>query len=113
MATIMANGSMLLPQPARATWDDTIIDQVLDGTQAVGAFRTLRISAPKLVDQAFNWGSFENQVLSSLQAFAPGDRPTGPDVVYSSGVVARKIKTYQMPEDRTVTGVELEILVVV
>lgn len=113
MATIAINGTDLLPQPAQARWEDTIIDGKLAGTEALGAYKTFRIQAPILAGQTFNWDTFENQVLTSLQAFAPADRPSGSNVIYNSGVVSRKIKTYQSPEDRTVTGIELEISVIV
>jgi hypothetical protein len=113
MATIEINGTELSPQPAAARWEETISGGKLDGTDALGAYKLFRISAPILVGQTFNWQTYENQVLTSLQAFAPGARPTAADVVYSSGVVSRKIKSFDMPGDLTITGVELEILVVV
>ena len=114
MATIKINGVTLDPQPARAKWDDNIVDGKLNGTDALGAYRTLTIQAPPLAGQAnFNWTDFQNQVLSSIQAFAPGDQPTGSNVIYSSGVVSRQIKTYDVGDDRTVGGVQMEILVVV
>jgi hypothetical protein len=114
MATIKINGVTLAPQPARAVWQSDITEQKLNGTDEVGAFRIFRIESPKLAGQTFNWLDYENQVLTSLQAYAPGDPPDGADVVYSSGVVSRKVKEIQMPaEGATIAGVELEIAVVV
>jgi hypothetical protein len=113
MATIKINGTTLTPQPASDVWEENISGGMLDGTDEVGAYKIFRIQAPVLAGQAFNWQQFENQVLTSLQAYAPGDLPTGTDVVYSAGVVSRKIKQFQMPLDQTVRGVELEIAVVV
>jgi hypothetical protein len=118
MATIQINGVDLAPQPAEATWETEIIksDQgggLLNGTEAVGAYKIFRVRAPVLAGQSFNWDSYDNQVLTSLQAFAPGELPTSANVVYSSGVVSRKITTYRSPVERTITGIEMEILVVV
>jgi hypothetical protein len=114
MATIKINGVTLDPQPARAKWDDNLIDQKLNATDALGTYRLFTIHAPPLAGQAdFNWTDFQNQVLTSIQAFAPGDRPTGANVVYSSGAVARQIKTYESGDDRAVGGVMMEIWVVV
>lgn len=113
MATIKINGTTLEPQPAFDAWEEVIFDQKLDGVEALGAYKVFRMRAPSLAGQTFNWDQFENQVLSSLQAYAPGDLPTGADVVYSSGVVSRKIARFESPLDRSVTGVELVILVVV
>lgn len=113
MATIKINGVTLSPQPAAARWEENAVAGKLDGTDELGAYKIFRIRAPLLAGQSFNWQTWENQVLTSLQAYAPGDGPAGADVVYSSGVVSRKIKALDMPPDRTVTGVELEIAVVV
>lgn len=111
--TIKINGTVLAPQPARTFWKRTALGQNLNGTGALGAYETFVILAPKLLDQAFNWTSFENQVLSSLTAYAPGSGPLGTAVTYSGGVVSREIRQFEMPEDRSVSGVELEILVIV
>lgn len=113
MATIKINGTTLQPQPANDGWEDVVIEERLDGLEALGAYKIFRMEAPTLAGQTFNWQNFENQVLSSLQTYAPGDLPTGADVVYSSGVVAKKIREFRSPLDRTVTGVELVVLVVV
>lgn len=113
MATIRINGTTLSPQPAYDSWEENVAGGKLDGTDELGAYKIFRMQAPALAGQAFNWQAFENQVLTSLQAYAPGDLPTGADVVYSSGVVSRKIKRLESPLDRSVTGVELEIAVVV
>lgn len=113
MATIKINGTALQPQPAHDVWEENVPGGKLNGTDELGAYKIFRMTAPTLAGQVFNWQTFENQVLASLQTYAPGDLPTGADVVYSSGVVSRKIKTLESPLDRTVTGVELEIAVIV
>jgi hypothetical protein len=113
MATIKINGTELQPQPAQDIWEDTVIDQVLDGTDAVGALKAFVIEAPVLAGQVFNWRQFENQILASLQTYAPGDLPTGADVIYSDYVASGKISRYRMPVDQTVTGVTMRILVAV
>jgi hypothetical protein len=113
MATIAINGVTLLPQPANDVWKDAVIDGVLNGTEAVGAYKIFRMQAPALAGQPFNWDNFENRVLTSLQAYAPGDVPTGANVVYSAGVVSKKISRYQSPLDRSVTGVELVVQVII
>jgi hypothetical protein len=113
MATIKINGTALSPQPAGEVWEENIAGGKLNGTEESGAYKIFRLQAPVLAGQVFNWQQFENQVLTSLQAYAPGDLSTGADVVYSSGVVSRKIKRFESPLDRTVTGVELEIAIIV
>lgn len=113
MATIKINGTTLQPQPANDGWQTDIAGQVLNGTQAVGSYQMFRMQAPALAGQSFNWDQFENQVLTSLQAYAPGDLPTGADVIYNSGVVSQKIAQYQSPLDRSVTGIELVLLVII
>lgn len=86
----------------------------LNGTDEVGAYKIFTITSPPLVEgEAFNWQTFENQPLTSLQAFAPGDQPSGANVTYSAGVVSRKIRAFEMPLERTVQGVELQIAVIV
>lgn len=113
MATIKIDGVTLQPQPAFDAWEDEVGSGVLNGTQVVGAYKRFRMRSPTLAGQVFNWASFENQVLTSLQAYAPGDVPTGANVIYSGGVVAQKISKYDSPLDRSVTGVELVLLVIV
>lgn len=114
MATIKINGVTLVPQPAAAKWEENISGSKLNGTDEVGAYKIFKITAPPLVDgESFNWQTYENQVLTSLQAYAPGDQPSGANVTYSAGVVSRKIKSYEMPLERTVQGVEMEIAVIV
>lgn len=113
MATVKLNGTKLLPQPANDAWEEGLLGQRLNGTDEVGAYRVFRMKAPALAGQAFNWKQFENQELQSLQAYEVGGLPTGDDVVYTGGVVARKIARWESPLDRSVTGVELEVLVLI
>lgn len=113
MATIKINGVELQPQPARDTWEAPAVGQKLNGTEEIGAYMVYRMFAPPLAGQTFNWRQFENQVLTSLQTYAPGELTTSADVIYSSGVVSQKIKTYEMPEDQSIVGIELDILVVI
>jgi hypothetical protein len=113
MATIAINGTPLEPQTAWDEWESEPVDRKLNGTHAVGAYQIFRLQAPALAGQPFNWVQFENQVLTSLQAYAPGDLPTGANVVYTEGVVSGKIRRFTSPLDRSVTSVELEILVLI
>jgi len=108
--TIKLNGTTLVPQPMESNWVSEVIDQKLNGTDSIGAYQTFRISAPKT--RTSNWDDYENQVLTSLQAFAPGDTPNGASVLYSAGVVARKIKEYSTDINRS-NMFEMEILVIV
>lgn len=111
MATIAIDGIILEPQPAWDEWEEPFIQQKLNATDALGAFRIFRMRAPNLAGQTFNWQLFENQELIAFQTYAPGDVPTGANVIYASGVVSRQIKRYTSPLDRSVTGIELEILI--
>lgn len=111
MALIAINGTILDPQPAWDEWSEVILQQTLAGTDALGAFRMFTMRAPPLAGQTFNWQQFENQELATFQAYAPGDLPAGDSIVYANGVVARKIQQWTSPLDRSVTGVELVILV--
>lgn len=110
--TIKCNGVALIPQPQEATWTIDIVDQKLDGTDALGAYRVLRLSTPQYRDSGYNWDTYENSVLTSIQAFAPGDTPNGASVLYNSGVVARRIREYRVDVNRTSTA-DWEIAVIV
>lgn len=113
MATIAINGTTLQPQPMDDSWEDAIISGKLNGTDEIGAYKIFRMRCPALGGQDFNWDLFENQVLSSLTAYAPGELPTSANVTYTDGVISRKISRYNSPLDRSVTGVELVIQVIV
>lgn len=110
--TIKLNGTALRPQPAEATWITDIVDQKLNGTDATGAYQILKLSSPQYRDSGYNWDTYENSVLTSIQAFAPGDTPNGASVLYNSGVVARKIREYRIDLNRTSTC-DWEIAVIV
>lgn len=112
MATIAINGTTLQPQPMNDGWEDVIISGNLNGTDTTGAYKIFRMQAPNLAGQMFNWDTFENQVLVSLQAYAPGELPTSANIVYNSGVVSRKIARYDSPLDNSISGVELVIQVI-
>lgn len=111
MAEILLNGIKLEPQPASSEWTVETLGRKLNGTDEGAAFARLMLSSPPLKGQSFNWQQFENQVLTSMTAYAPGTGPEGAATTYSSGVVARKMTTYSQPSDRTVRQVILEILV--
>jgi hypothetical protein len=110
MVTIKINGTSLVPQPMEANWISEVIDGKLNGTDATGAYQIFKIATPR--NRSSNWDDYENQVLTSLQAFAPGDTPNGASVLYSAGVVSRKIREYSVDINRTVMA-EMEILVIV
>ena len=110
MVTIKINGTSLVPQPMEANWISEIVDQKLNGTDAIGSYQIFKMAAPR--NRNSNWDDYENQVLTSLQAFAPGDTPNGASVLYSAGVVSRKIREYSVDINRTVMA-EMEILVIV
>lgn len=112
MVTIKINGTTLSPQPMEANWITEVVDQKLNGTDALGAYQIFRISTPRTRNSAYNWNDFENSVLTSIQAFAPGDTPSGASVLYSAGAVARKIREYTVDTNRTFMT-EMEILVIV
>lgn len=111
MTLIAINGTILEPQPMWDEWQEEIVNEKLNGTDALGAYRKFIIRAPALAGQTFNWDSFENQELVTLQAYAPGGLPTGNSVIYSNGAVAKKIQKFTSPLDRSVTSIELIILV--
>lgn len=111
MALIAINGTILDPQPAYDEWQETIPTPLLNGTDATAAYRTFTMRAPAIAGQTFNWVQFENQELTSFQTYAPGDLPTDTAVVYSNGVVAKKIVKFESPLDRSVTNIELVIMV--
>ena len=113
MALIAINGIELEPQPAITSWEDVITNSNLDGTDGLGAYKLFRMQAPNLAGQTFNWDDFENQVLLSLQAYAPNDLYTGADVLYTSGVVSRKIAKYESPVNNSIVNVELLLQVIV
>ena len=113
MATIAINGVELQPQPAYDAWEDVQVNLNLNGTDGLGAYKIFRMQAPALAGQTFNWDNFENQVLTSLTAYAPGGLPTDAEVTYNIGVVSKKILKYESPLDRSVVNVELVILVIV
>lgn len=113
MGTIIINGTELSPQPAQVDWLIPVNGSKLNGTEAEAAFGVLVLSAPKMKNATFNWASFENSVLSSIVAPSPGtDAESNSYTTYNSGVISRKIKSFSVPNDRTVTGVSLEILIV-
>ena len=112
MALIAINGIELEPQPAVTSWEDIITNSNLNGTDGLGAYKLFRMQAPALAGQDFNWDDFENQVLTSLQTYPPNGLYTDADVIYTAGIVSRKIAKYESPIDNSVINVELVLQVI-
>lgn len=113
---IQINGSALTPQPRDVVWDRVLVGNKLDGTQSVGSYRTLVLRSPTArgTSASFNWLNFENAVQSSIDVQAPGESGvSGSTVNYSSGVIVRAIKTISGEPGDVLTGVEMEVLVIV
>ena len=111
---IQLNGTALTPQPRETVWNAPVIAQKLNGTDELGAYHTLTLRAPigSGGTANWNWGDFDNTVLTSIQAHAPYDTMKGSAVTYSSGVVSRAIRTIQTPPGGLVRGVEMDILII-
>lgn len=99
---IQINGTALVPQPRDANWRPTPNGPKLDGTEDVSSYDTLVLRAPPARGGTanFNWGDFENQVLTSIQAFPKGQTmKTGTATTYNSGVVSAPITVSAQPGD--------------
>lgn len=113
--TIQINGTTLNPQPKDTSWESEIVGGKLDGTNAKGAYLIHTLKAPPFRGGTanFNWDSFDDTVLTSIQTHPPGQTmKTGTATTYNSGVVARSLKFRAEPGD-IISGVELEIAIVV
>ena len=109
---IQINGTSLVPQPKEVRWEPVSVGGKLDGSEALGAYRLLVLEAPDDRADNFNWDTFENQVLTSVQVFPPGETTdTGSATVYNSGAVSKSLK-YATGPDYLLRGVALRILVV-
>lgn len=113
---IQINGTALNPQPRTGDWRPFIQGGKLDGTDGTGAYRTLVLRSPNSRGGTanFNWEDFENSVLTSIQAFPPGETmKNGSATTYNSGVVSKPIKTLRSQPGDIVPPVEFVINVVV
>ena len=113
--TVQINGTALNPQPRETVWNVEIIGQKLNGTEEAGAYQVLTLRAPVSTGGTanWNWGDFDNTVLTSVTAPAPFDTMKGTAVTYSSGAIARAIRSNAAPPGGLVRGVEMDILVIV
>lgn len=112
MSQVLINGIVLKPQPTNREWSIPIVSGKLNGTQETAAYYVMTLQAPKMNGQYFNWRDFENTVLNSFTIFAPGESPESLYTTYQNAV-ARKIQSFQSPEDQTVTGISMEVMVIV
>lgn len=110
--TIDINGVILIPQPNEAQFAQPTLGGILNGTEEEGVYWVITLTAPIYRNTAYNWDVFENQVLTSLDLWAPGDGPDDTPVVYDD-VIAKAISSYRNPADRTVRNVSLDILVAI
>lgn len=113
--SVAINGVALNPQPAEVNWSTEVIDGKLDGRDAIGAYMIATLVAP--VDSGgtanWNWGTYDNTVLTSVTLPAPFSTMRDSGTTYSSGVVSKPIKSVQAPPGGLVRGVEMDILVIV
>ena len=112
---IQLNGTALNPQPMDTRWDTATVGSKLDGTDTTGAYKVHILTAPvgNGGTANWNWSTYENTSLTSIQTHAPFDTPRGTAVTYNSGVVSKPIRTIRTQPGDQVTGVEMRILVVV
>lgn len=112
--TVSINGVTLNPQPADVNWSTEVIDGKLNGTEAVGAYMVATLKAP--VDNGgtanWNWGTYDNLVLSSIVLPPPYSTMRDTGVTYNSGVVSRAIRKIESPPGGLVHGVEMEVLII-
>jgi hypothetical protein len=114
--SVQINGTALFPQPAAVMWESAIIAGKLDGSEAIGIYEAVTLTAPVETGGTaqWNWSTFENQVLTSIvlpERFETMLEASG--TTYNSGVVARRIKRQEGPPGGLVRGVELQVLVAV
>lgn len=111
--TVQINGTSLSPQPAETNWRQISVGEKLDGTDAPGAAWELTLRAPVFTGGSINWDDYDNTVLTSIVAPAPGDTMRGTAVTYSSGVVSKPIETFNAPPGGLVRDVEMKVIVVI
>jgi hypothetical protein len=100
--TVAINGTTLVPQPRDVKWEPSPVGTKLDGTNALGAYDVLTMTAPPARGGTanFNWDSFENSVLTSIVAPARGETmSSGSGTTYNSGVVSGPITVASKPGD--------------
>lgn len=113
---IKINGTTLIPQPATATWSPNEGGGKLSGVSHLGAYRILILRCVPTQGGAsnFNWTDYENTVLTSIQAYPPGqDGQTGTATTYSSGVVSEPIREIQAGPGGILRGIEMRVKVVI
>lgn len=113
--TVAINGVTLNPQPAETSWTTVVVGNKLNGTNALNGYMLHTLKAP--IDRGgtanWNWGNFDNTVLTSITTHAPFDTMRGTAVTYNAGVVSKQIITIEAQLGGIVAGVEMELLVVV
>jgi len=111
---IQINGTALNPQPREANWESITQGGKVNGTDALGAYSVLVLRSPPARGGTanFNWTSFENSSLTSIQAFPKGQSmKTGTATTYSAGVVTSPIAVRMQPGD--IIQSELTVRIVV
>lgn len=111
--TVAINSVALIPQPASTDWRQISVDGKLDGTDALGAAWELTLKAPVFRGGTCNWDDYDNSVLTSVTAPAPGDTMRGTAVTYSSGVVSKPLSEQSAPPGGLVRGVTMVLTVVI
>lgn len=113
---IQINGVTLNPQPASVTWKPSPTGSKLDGTLHLGAYQVLELVAVPTPGGSsnFNWTDYENLVLTSVRAYAPGDDgQTGAAVTYNSGVVSQPIEEIRSEPGGILRGIKMTLAVVI
>jgi hypothetical protein len=112
---IQINGTALNPQPRTATWELQSFGGKLDGTDSLGAYDILVLRSPPARGGTanWNWNTFENQTLSSVQAMPRGQTmKNGSATTYNSGVVSKPIMVIPAPPGDYIDSVELRVAVI-
>lgn len=114
--SIQINGTDLDPQPATVTWLPNDGGGKLSGVRHLGAYELLELVCVPTPGGSsnFNWLDYENQVLTSIRAYAPGDDgQTGTPVTYNSGVVSQPIEKIESGPGGILRGVKMVVAVVI
>jgi hypothetical protein len=114
--SIQINGTDLNPQPSSVTWKPNPAGGKLDGTTHLGAYHLLELVCVPTPGGSsnFNWTTFENTVLTSIRAYAPGDDgQDGTPVTYNSGVVSRPIEEIRSEGGGILRGIKMTVAVVI
>lgn len=114
--TIQINGTTLDPQPQMTSWSPMTVATKLNGTESLGGYKLHTLTAPPDYGGTayWNWSSFENAVLTSIQTHSPlTDMVNGSATTYNSGVVSKPIRQIETTPGGIVRSVILEILVIV